>query len=108
MHEDDIFGFGRGLHASGRVRRDYPGSPDEQALLLVAQYVETVACLARRPTRSLQPRHKVLEPDFVFYPNLSDGDLHHTDALPDVCYLFIATERRQALCHGFVRQISSE
>jgi hypothetical protein len=30
------------------VARDYAGSPDEQALLLVAQYVETVACLARR------------------------------------------------------------
>jgi hypothetical protein len=30
------------------VRRDYPGSSDEQALLLVTQYVETVACLARR------------------------------------------------------------
>ena len=30
------------------VRQNYAGSPDEQALLLVAQYVETIACLARR------------------------------------------------------------
>lgn len=30
------------------IRRNYDGSLDEQALLLVAQYVETVACLARR------------------------------------------------------------
>ena len=30
------------------VRRDFPGSPDDRALVLVAQYVETVACLARR------------------------------------------------------------
>jgi hypothetical protein len=30
------------------IRRDYAGSPDENALLLVAQYVETIACLARR------------------------------------------------------------
>ena len=30
------------------VRRDYTGSPDERALLLVAQYVETIACLSRR------------------------------------------------------------
>jgi hypothetical protein len=30
------------------VQSGYPGSSDEQALLLVAQYVETVACLARR------------------------------------------------------------
>ena len=30
------------------ILRDYPGSRDEHALLLVAQYVETVACLARR------------------------------------------------------------
>lgn len=30
------------------VVRDFEGSPDDHALLLVAQYVETVACLARR------------------------------------------------------------
>lgn len=30
------------------ILANYPGSSDERALLLVAQYVETVACLARR------------------------------------------------------------
>lgn len=30
------------------VRREFDGSPDDRALVLVAQYVETVACLARR------------------------------------------------------------
>ena len=30
------------------VRVGFPGSPDDRALVLVAQYVETVACLARR------------------------------------------------------------
>jgi hypothetical protein len=30
------------------VSRDFSGSSDDQALVLVAQYVETVACLARR------------------------------------------------------------
>jgi len=30
------------------VRRNFDGSPDDRALILVAQYVETVACLARR------------------------------------------------------------
>jgi len=30
------------------IRRSYAGSADERAMLLVAQYVETVACLARR------------------------------------------------------------
>ena len=30
------------------VRSNFTGSPDDQALVLVAQYVETVACLARR------------------------------------------------------------
>jgi hypothetical protein len=30
------------------VRRSFAGSPDDRALVLVAQYVETVACLARR------------------------------------------------------------
>ena len=30
------------------VRQHFVGSPDDQALVLVAQYVETVACLARR------------------------------------------------------------
>jgi Domain of unknown function (DUF4760) len=30
------------------VSRNFVGSPDDQAMVLVAQYVETVACLARR------------------------------------------------------------
>ncbi len=30
------------------VRTNFEGSPDDHALVLVAQYVETVACLARR------------------------------------------------------------
>jgi uncharacterized protein DUF4760 len=30
------------------VRSNFVGSPDDRALVLVAQYVETVACLARR------------------------------------------------------------
>lgn len=30
------------------VRANFVGSPDDQAMVLVAQYVETVACLARR------------------------------------------------------------
>ncbi|HEX3671549.1 MAG TPA: DUF4760 domain-containing protein [Candidatus Cybelea sp.] len=30
------------------IRRDFDGSADDQSLVLVAQYVETVACLARR------------------------------------------------------------
>ncbi len=30
------------------VRREFEGSPDDHAVVLVAQYVETVACLARR------------------------------------------------------------
>jgi hypothetical protein len=30
------------------LRRDFDGSSDDQALVLVAQYVETIACLARR------------------------------------------------------------
>jgi hypothetical protein len=30
------------------VLATFPGSPDDRALILVAQYVETVACLARR------------------------------------------------------------
>lgn len=30
------------------VRNDFEGSSDDQALVLVAQYVETIACLARR------------------------------------------------------------
>jgi hypothetical protein len=41
-------GIGERFPDDESVRRDYSGSPDEQALLLVAQYVETVACLARR------------------------------------------------------------
>jgi hypothetical protein len=30
------------------LRREFEGSSDDQALVLVAQYVETIACLARR------------------------------------------------------------
>jgi hypothetical protein len=30
------------------IRANFDGSPDDHALMLVAQYVETVACLARR------------------------------------------------------------
>lgn len=30
------------------ILANYPGSADERAMLLIAQYVETVACLARR------------------------------------------------------------
>jgi hypothetical protein len=30
------------------LRRGFDGSPDDHALVLVAQYVETIACLARR------------------------------------------------------------
>jgi Domain of unknown function (DUF4760) len=30
------------------LRRDFEGSSDDRALVLVAQYVETIACLARR------------------------------------------------------------
>ena len=41
-------GIGHRFPDDESVRRDYTGSDDEQAMLLVAQYVETVACLARR------------------------------------------------------------
>jgi hypothetical protein len=41
-------GIGARFPDDEAVSGDYPGSLDEQALLLVAQYVETVACLARR------------------------------------------------------------
>jgi len=41
-------GIGRRFPDDASVRERYEGSDDERALLLVAQYVETVACLARR------------------------------------------------------------
>lgn len=41
-------GIGERYPDDESVRRDFVGSPDDHALVLVAQYVETVACLARR------------------------------------------------------------
>jgi hypothetical protein len=41
-------GIGARFSDDETVRRDFEGSPDDHALILVAQYVETVACLARR------------------------------------------------------------
>ncbi len=41
-------GIGERYPDDERVRRSFIGSPDDHALVLVAQYVETVACLARR------------------------------------------------------------
>jgi hypothetical protein len=41
-------GIGSRYPDDDTVRRDFIGSPDDHALVLVAQYVETVACLARR------------------------------------------------------------
>jgi hypothetical protein len=40
--------IGRRYPDDETVRRQFIGSPDDHALVLVAQYVETVACLARR------------------------------------------------------------
>ncbi|MBV8532111.1 MAG: hypothetical protein JO104_12415 [Candidatus Eremiobacteraeota bacterium] len=44
----ELEGIGRRYPDDESVRRNFEGSPDDQALVLVAQYVETVACLARR------------------------------------------------------------
>jgi Domain of unknown function (DUF4760) len=41
-------GIGERYPDDESVRRTFIGSPDDHALVLVAQYVETVACLARR------------------------------------------------------------
>jgi hypothetical protein len=41
-------GIGHRYPDDESLRRDFDGSPDDHALVLVAQYVETVACLARR------------------------------------------------------------
>ena len=41
-------GIGERYPDDESVRSGFVGSPDDQALVLVAQYVETVACLARR------------------------------------------------------------
>jgi hypothetical protein len=45
---DQLEGIAERYPADDSVRRDFPGSADDHALVLVAQYVETVACLARR------------------------------------------------------------
>ncbi len=41
-------GIGERYPDEETVGRNFVGSPDDRALVLVAQYVETVACLARR------------------------------------------------------------
>lgn len=41
-------GIGERYPDEEAVARNFVGSPDDRALVLVAQYVETVACLARR------------------------------------------------------------
>ena len=41
-------GIGERFPDAETVGRNFVGSPDDRALVLVAQYVETVACLARR------------------------------------------------------------
>jgi hypothetical protein len=41
-------GIGERYQDDDSVRRSFVGSADDHALVLVAQYVETVACLARR------------------------------------------------------------
>jgi hypothetical protein len=41
-------GIGQRFSDDESVRTKFTGSPDDHALVLVAQYVETVACLARR------------------------------------------------------------
>ncbi len=41
-------GIGERYPDDESVRRNFVGSPDDHAFVLVAQYVETVACLARR------------------------------------------------------------
>jgi hypothetical protein len=44
----ELEGIGRRFPDDDSVRANFDGSPDDHALVLVAQYVETVACLARR------------------------------------------------------------
>ncbi len=44
----ELEGIGRRFPDDESVRAGFDGSPDDHALVLVAQYVETVACLARR------------------------------------------------------------
>jgi hypothetical protein len=41
-------GIGERYPDDDSVRRNFIGSPDDHSMVLVAQYVETVACLARR------------------------------------------------------------
>ena len=45
---EQLEGIGGRYPDDDSVRRRFAGSPDDHALILVAQYVETVACLARR------------------------------------------------------------
>ena len=45
---EELEGIDRRYPDDETVRRSFDDSPDDRALLLVAQYVETVACLARR------------------------------------------------------------
>jgi hypothetical protein len=45
---EQLEGIGERYADDESVAESFPGSPDDRALVLVAQYVETVACLARR------------------------------------------------------------
>lgn len=45
---EQLEGIGDRFSDDESVRSGFQGSPDDRALVLVAQYVETVACLARR------------------------------------------------------------
>ena len=45
---EQLEGIGERYPDDDSVRGRFVGSPDDHALILVAQYVETVACLARR------------------------------------------------------------
>lgn len=44
----ELEGIGERYQTDDSVGRSFVGSKDDQAMMLVAQYVETVACLARR------------------------------------------------------------
>jgi hypothetical protein len=44
----ELEGIARRYPDDESIRASFEGSPDDHALVLVAQYVETVACLARR------------------------------------------------------------
>ena len=44
----ELEGISRRFPDDDSIRASFDGSPDDHALMLVAQYVETVACLARR------------------------------------------------------------